>query len=83
MRMAGGTAEFRVADDGPGIAAQFQQRIFTIFQTLKSRDEVEASGIGLAIVKRKVETHGGRIWVESAPPARGATFVFTWNESAP
>jgi PAS domain S-box-containing protein len=83
MRMAGGVAEIRVADDGPGIPPQFHQRIFAIFQTLKSRDDVEASGIGLAIVKRKVETHGGRIWIESAPPARGATFALTWNETAP
>ena len=52
-----------------------------IFQTLASRDDVESSGIGLAIVKKKVQSHGGRIWVESAPPARGTTFVFTWKES--
>jgi len=73
--------EFRVTDDGPGIEARFQDRVFTIFQTLKSRDDVESSGIGLAIVKKKVEIHGGRIWIESAPPARGTTFVFTWRET--
>jgi light-regulated signal transduction histidine kinase (bacteriophytochrome) len=83
MQPFDGLLEFRVSDDGPGIASQFHQRIFTIFQTLKTRDEFEASGIGLAIVKRKVEGHGGLIWVESAPPIRGTTFVFTWKESMP
>ncbi len=82
MQVAGGMAEFRVSDDGPGIEERFHQRIFMVFQTLKSRDDLEASGIGLAIVKRKVENHSGRIWVESAPPARGATFIFTWKETA-
>jgi PAS domain S-box-containing protein len=75
--------EFRVSDDGPGIAPEFHERIFLIFQTLASRDDVESSGIGLAIVKKKVQTHGGQIWVESDPPARGTTFVFTWKEAAP
>lgn len=74
-----GVTEFRVNDDGPGIAPQFHERIFVIFQTLQSRDDVEASGIGLAMVKKQVETHGGRIWVESEPPARGSTFIFTWG----
>ncbi len=80
MRPVGGMTEFRVSDDGPGIAAQFHERIFEIFQTLVSRDEFESNGIGLAIVKKIVETHGGQIRVESAPPARGTTFVFTWKE---
>ena len=82
MRLADGVAEFRVSDDGPGIAPRFHERIFMIFQTLVSRDEVESSGIGLAIVKKRVENHGGRISVESAPPARGTIFVFTWKETA-
>jgi PAS domain S-box-containing protein len=80
-RQPDGSMEFRVIDDGPGIEARFHDKIFVIFQTLAGRDEVEASGIGLAIVKRQVEGHGGHIRVESAPPVRGATFIFTWKES--
>jgi len=76
------SVEFRITDDGPGILPQFQERVFQIFQTLASRDQTESSGIGLAIVKRKVQGHGGRIWIESAPPARGTSFVFTWKEAA-
>ncbi len=79
MRMLDGLAEFRVSDDGPGIHDRFHERIFVIFQTLASRDDIESSGIGLAIVKRRIEHHGGRIRIESAPPARGASFVFTWK----
>jgi signal transduction histidine kinase len=75
----GDRLEFRVEDDGPGIPAQFHQRIFQMFQTLRPRDEVEGSGMGLAIVKKSVEGHGGTIRVESAPPARGTSFIFTWE----
>jgi signal transduction histidine kinase len=81
MSRQNGVAEFRVADDGPGIAPRFHDKIFMIFQTLASRDEVESNGIGLAIARKMVENHGGRISVESAPPTRGATFVFTWKEA--
>ncbi len=80
-RQTGEITEIRVTDDGPGIDPRFHERIFVIFQTLASRDNVEASGIGLAIVKKKVLTHGGRIWIESAPPVRGTTFAFTWKAS--
>jgi PAS domain S-box-containing protein len=81
MTLIDGLAEFRVSDDGPGIEPRFHDRIFVIFQTLSSRDEVDTSGIGLSIVKKRVEGHGGRIRVESAPPARGTTFIFTWKET--
>jgi signal transduction histidine kinase len=76
--MRDGTPELQVADDGPGIAPSFHKRIFLLFQTLQSRDETESSGVGLSIVKKLVDRAGGRIWVESAPPRRGATFHFTW-----
>lgn len=69
--------EFSVRDNGPGIPEQFHQRIFEIFQTLRPRDEVEGSGMGLAVVKKIVESRGGRISVESSP-GQGATFRFTW-----
>ena len=83
MRRLDGLVEFRVGDDGPGIPTQFHDRIFQIFETLATRDNTEASGIGLAIVKKQVHTHGGKIWVESAPPARGTAFVLTWKEELP
>lgn len=72
--------EIGVADDGPGIAPEYHERIFAMFQTLKPRDEVEGSGMGLAVVKKMVEAHGGRVRVESA--GRGATFTVTWPTGA-
>ena len=71
--------EFHVEDDGPGIAPEFHERIFQMFQTLRSRDEVEGSGMGLAIVKKSVEGHGGTVRVERPPAHRGTAFVFTWE----
>jgi light-regulated signal transduction histidine kinase (bacteriophytochrome) len=72
--------EFAVRDDGPGIAPEYHRRIFEIFQTLLPRDQVEGSGIGLAIVKKSVESQGGTIQVESAP-GEGTTFRFTWPQN--
>jgi PAS domain S-box-containing protein len=69
---------FAVRDDGPGIAPAFHGKVFQMFQTLKPRDEVEGSGIGLAIAKKVVEGQGGRIWVESEAGRRGTTMRFTW-----
>lgn len=68
---------FTVRDDGPGIEPKFHERIFHMFEKLRSRDEVEGSGIGLALVKRIVEGQGGRVWIEAAE-GRGASFHFTW-----
>jgi PAS domain S-box-containing protein len=82
MCRTGDMTEFRVTDDGPGIEARFHDRIFIILQTLANRDDIESSGIGLAVAKKEVQAHGGRIWVESAPPTRGTTFAFTWRETA-
>ncbi len=76
-RSAGESWEFSVSDNGRGIARQFHERIFRIFHTLTSRDKVEGTGIGLAIVKKLAEDRGGRVWVESEP-GKGAKFCFTW-----
>jgi PAS domain S-box-containing protein len=69
--------EFAVADNGQGIAPQYHDRIFAIFQTLEARDRVEGTGIGLSVVKKIVEAQGGRVWVESEV-GKGATFRFLW-----
>jgi PAS domain S-box-containing protein len=69
--------EFSVADDGPGIHPEYQQRVFAIFQTLKTRDQAEGSGMGLALVKKTIELMGGTITLESDGKC-GCTFRFSW-----
>jgi signal transduction histidine kinase len=71
--------EFFVRDNGPGIDPEYHDRIWGIFQTLEARDRVEGAGIGLALVKKIVESQKGRAWVESAP-GTGATFRFLWRK---
>ena len=70
--------QFSVEDDGAGIALEYQSKIFTIFQTLNSRDRQENTGIGLSIVKKIVEDRGDKIWLNSTLGA-GTTFYFTWS----
>ena len=69
--------EFSVSDDGPGIQAEYHEKIFVIFQTLKERDAFESTGAGLAIVKKIIEEQQASISVESKPE-QGTTIKFTW-----
>jgi signal transduction histidine kinase len=72
---------FFVSDNGVGIAPEFADKIWGLFQTLERRDKVESTGIGLSVVRKIVERHGGTASVESEL-GRGATFWFTWPADA-
>lgn len=78
----GESCRFTVADDGIGIDPEQSGRIFGVFQRLHTREEVPGTGIGLALVKRIVERHGGRVWVEPKP-GDGAAFHFTLPAAGP
>ena len=78
---AGAFVRISVADDGPGIAKEYHERIWGIFQTLRGRDEVESTGIGLSIVRKVVEARGGRAWLESEL-GHGATFFVLWPKES-
>jgi PAS domain S-box-containing protein len=74
---AGGFYRFTVADNGPGIAPAYHDRIWGIFQTLETRDKVEGTGVGLSVVRKIVESRGGSVSVKSEEGA-GSAFSFTW-----
>ncbi len=75
-RRSDGYWQFCITDNGIGIEPQYSDRIFAVFQRLHSRDEYPGTGIGLAVCKKIVETHGGRIWLDPAP---GAGSAFHWT----
>jgi signal transduction histidine kinase len=76
-RRAGNHCEISVSDNGPGIDPKFHNRIFDVFQTLRTSNTKDSTGIGLAIVKKAVGIHGGTVRLTSSP-GQGATFSFPW-----
>ena len=71
------THKITIEDDGPGIEPRFQQKVFELFKTLQSRDVVEGSGLGLALVNKLIARIGGRLTMQSdAPNERGCKFTF-------
>jgi len=81
VQVVGKQFQVSVIDNGPGIAPEFHERIFCVFQTLQINDAPESTGIGLSIVKKAVERHGNKISLKSSL-SKGANFTFDWPGSA-
>ena len=77
-RDLGPAYEFRVEDDGPGIAPEYREKVFLLFQTLRDRRTAESTGIGLSIVQKIIEEQKGSIQIEEGLNGRGTAFVFIW-----
>ena len=75
-----GVPVFFVKDNGMGIDPRYQDKVFGLFDKLDPKSE--GTGIGLALVKRIITMHGGRVWIESEGPGTGTTFCFTLAEAA-
>ena len=80
VREKDGFYEFEVSDDGQGIAREYHEKVFMMFQTLETRDYGSNTGIGLALVKKIVQEQGGDITLES-DTGKGAAFRFTWPKT--
>ncbi len=79
-RRENGMCRFEVSDDGPGIPSGYRDKIFRLFETLKSRDKVEGSGMGLALVRKMIEFEGGSIELVRRD-GRGAMFRLDWPDN--
>jgi signal transduction histidine kinase len=71
-----GFHQFTIKDNGPGIAKEYHEKVFKVFQTIEARDKKESTGVGLSIVQKIVEEKGGTIRIKSEE-GEGASFIFT------